>query len=155
MDKRGSFRLSFSVLFFWLVVVCVLMGWLCALVLLVFLEGKRFAFAKYLHAIFRASVWHLALAAMMATAFSLCIRQAVTSGGVAAHTFWGVRRFTSWSDVMAIRPCSILGLKFLRLDSRSDGKTAWLSLFLSPKSEFRGAMLRLAPPEHAIRAYFA
>jgi hypothetical protein len=155
MDNRGSFRLSFSVVFSWLLVFGVLLGWLCALVLLVSLEGKRFTFSNYLHAIFRASVWHLSSVAMIATAFSLCIRQAVTSGGVAAHTFWGVQRFTSWSDVMAIRPCSILGLKFLRLDSRSDGKTAWLSLFLSPKSEFRGTVLRLAPPDHPIRGYFA
>ena len=66
-----------------------------------------------------------------------------------------LRRFTSWNDIATIRPFSLLGLKYLRLDSRSNGTTAHLSRFLSRKSEFKQTLLRLAPPGHPIRAYFA
>jgi hypothetical protein len=104
-----------------------------------------------LHGFIAALLVSVPLAAILCFAFP----QSITPNGINAHSFSGVRRFISWNDIASIRPLSFVGLKWLRLDSASNGKTTWLSLFPDSKSKLKPTLLQLAPPDHPIRSYFS
>jgi len=151
-DQRVTFRPSFLVIWASILLRAIVLG--CP-ILFVILSLKGIAPAKTLGPFLRGITAALVVTGPLASILCFCFPQSITSRGIDAHSFWGVRRFISWNDIAIIRPFSWVGLKFLRLDSGSDDKTAWLCRFPMRKSKFKQTLLQLAPPDHPIRTYFS
>src|SRR4051812_20315910 len=148
---RTTFRPSFLILWAWLAPFAVVVAPAISFPILLAIIPPT----KTLNPIFQGAIAGLLVSVPVTAIICFAFPQSITPDGVHAHSFWGIVRFTPWGDIASIRPFSLLGLKYLRLDSRSNGKTAYLCLFSSRKSEFKQSLLRLAPPDHPIRAYFS
>lgn len=70
--------------------------------------------------------------------------------GIYGHSFWGVRRFIRWSDIVETRTFWLINLRYLRLYSKVDRSVTWVALFQSHKAEFRNEIVKLAPPQNPI-----
>jgi hypothetical protein len=67
-----------------------------------------------------------------------------SSDGIYGHSFWGIRRFASWGDIVDARPFRLLNLPWLRVYT-GDKRVTWVALFQSREPEFRQEIRRLAP----------
>ena len=133
------------------------------LFILVSVFGSLFGLALVAH----YHGWHAALrfipvgtlvgvtfAALWATLWAFLIRfffpARISSDGVSAHSFWGVRRFLPWREVSRACPFRIFNLRFLRLYSTTDRKVTWLMMFPDDPDAFRSALHAVIPPNNPI-----
>lgn len=77
--------------------------------------------------------------------FLLILPVGFSSDGIYAHSFWGLRRFIRWQDIVKIRKFRLFNLRWLRIYSGTDGKVTWLPLFLSSPIKFGDEIRKFAP----------
>lgn len=66
---------------------------------------------------------------------------------------WGIYHSISWNSISGVKPIWILGLKFLRLESTSSGRTLWIPLFLENISEFKREVLKRVGVDSLLKEY--
>jgi hypothetical protein len=70
--------------------------------------------------------------------------------GLRAADFWGRFREVPWTEVVAVRPINMLGLKYLRAYRAGGGSPLWLPLFLGDLGGFGLVVRRYAGPQHPL-----
>ena len=85
--------------------------------------------------------------AVVVQSFLACRRYTIelSEAGIRAYSFWGKRRFIKWQEIEAVRPFTLLNLRYLRLYGPQPSKPLWLAIFIPNPSAFRDAITRLAP----------
>jgi hypothetical protein len=68
----------------------------------------------------------------------------VAAWGLRAFDAWGWYHNVQWSEITAVRPLNLCGLRYLRLDSGKDRRPIWLPIFLSDLGRFRSVVLQHA-----------
>ena len=150
-NQEFSFRPSLLVLFVWIAGWGLVFGWTDSSSSLL---GRGLALSKIPSAVIPPSGAAVILSLLGSLAMHLTLPQSLSADGVRAHSVFGVRRSIRWEDIAAVRPFSLLGLKYLRLYSKLGGSPLWLFLQPARKPEFKRTMLALAPADNPIRAYF-
>jgi hypothetical protein len=86
--------------------------------------------------------------------FALIIRMAfptyLSSSGIYGHSFWGIRHYLGWTDIVRARKFRMGNLAYLRLYARNGRAMIWLPLFQSSRREFFNEIRKFAPPNHQI-----
>lgn len=70
--------------------------------------------------------------------------------GIYAASPLGAPRFIRWGDIARARKLTILNLRFLRLNSRVDGKETVLPLYQARPKEFIDEIRKFAPPDSPV-----
>ena len=70
----------------------------------------------------------------------------VSSSGIHGHSFWGMRHFLNWTEIIQVRRFKLGNLVYLRLYSGVDSRVIWFPLFQSPPIGFREEIRKFAPP---------
>ncbi len=122
--------------------IVALPGLFCVVLIL---DGLRFdPFALII-----ASVFVLVISPLMALLMSHYYSASFSSEGIYGHSFWGLRRFVYWRDVVDVRRFRLLNLPWLRVYT-TDSRVTWVALFQADKTEFRREIERLAPTGHPV-----
>jgi hypothetical protein len=77
----------------------------------------------------------------------------ISGQGIRGHSFWGMRRFVGWEEIVKVKKFSLFGLPYLRIFSATDGKVTWLPLFQSQMVEFRNEIRKFAPSNSPLLAH--
>ncbi len=93
----------------------------------------------------------LSLAFTWAFTMFLLFPSYVSSSGIHGHSFWGVRRFIAWSDIVRAKKFNLMNLAYICLYSASNASILWFPLFQSPHVEFVNEIVKFAPPNSPIR----
>jgi hypothetical protein len=73
--------------------------------------------------------------------------------GLRCYDFFGIYHLAKWSEITAVRPIWILGLRYLRVRSRDCPRVVWLPLFLAGKEEFTALVRERAGEEHMLTRF--
>jgi hypothetical protein len=114
-----------------------------------FIDGLKFD----PRALLIAAIFVAACSPILALLLSHFYAASVSADGVYGHSFWGLRRFASWRDIVDAKPYKLLNLLWLRIHT-ADKKVTWLALFHWDRSELQQEIHRFAPSDSPILLYF-
>lgn len=76
--------------------------------------------------------------------------------GLRARNFWGQAREVAWEEIAEVKPIRwLIWTRFARVSTHKRRHLVWLPLFLREQSEFEAEIKQWAPPDNALRAFFA
>ena len=74
----------------------------------------------------------------------------VGASGLQSFDAWGRYHRVAWTDITAAQPCRVVGLKYLRVQHGTAGRTVWVPLFLADMDRFRSLVLQHGGPANLL-----
>lgn len=96
-------------------------------------------------------VWMLALQAIGFALACVYFKVYVSPRGIRSFDVWGNYDYTDWDTIHRVRPISIMGFEYLRIDSPQLRRPLWLPLYIARAEQFWAYVLQHAPDESPLR----
>jgi hypothetical protein len=137
-----SFRCSFWLVFF----VMVVLGLVLGLLMILAMSGFRLDPVGLVVGLTAGELVGLLITALLVFYFK------VYAGpeGLRAYNFWGLYRTVAWEDIRSARPVNFLGLRYLRAHTANASSPLWLPLFLTEQDRFDALVRAHAGPSHPL-----
>jgi hypothetical protein len=78
----------------------------------------------------------------------------VDADGIRSYNAWGLPAFLEWRQMVRVRPCRLLNLRYLRLDRLGTRPVLWLPIFLKDPAAFERAVREFVGENNALTIYF-
>ena len=89
----------------------------------------------------------LSLAAVIA--FPLYVSQ----NGIRSYNAWGRYHTIEWSEMLAVKPMNLLGLRYLRVKAADSSQVIWIPLYLANQDKFFADIQRYSDSDNPLRRY--
>lgn len=90
------------------------------------------------------------LAAIAVLLLSTLFRFEIGPRGIACYDFWCHPQSTSWDEIGNVSTFSLLGLTYLRLHPREEGRTIWVPAFVDREPQFDELLQTHAGHDHPV-----
>jgi hypothetical protein len=78
----------------------------------------------------------------------------INSEGIRGYNFWGKYYFIEWESITETKHIRVVGLKYLRVFSKSIKRPLWVPLFLNNMEKFKKDIQEFVPENNPMSLFF-